>query len=262
MTQRHVDLALLVGIGVLLLALLVLALRAAPEGNAPVTGVAPRTAREGAPPNTPAGMADPASEPTQVTLPEAPGGGGATLGEGQGLESAATSPQTVPERAGSASDRADSAPEPTGADQAASTGTLPAAPGSAAVTGGAVPTAAARTGAAGVGAVGAAPPQGAAQPLERVGFAFGAGSVGACGVPLQPWQHVAVSRDLLERYGCGATVEITLAESVAGRERVVAQVGDTMGAELSGTVNIFVAEDEPAFEYGVTEGTLRPVGSP
>ena len=39
--------------------------------------------------------------------------------------------------------------------------------------------------------------------LSRIGFNFATGQEGACGVPLEPWQHVAVSRDLLAEYGCG-----------------------------------------------------------
>jgi 3D (Asp-Asp-Asp) domain-containing protein len=255
MTQRQLDLALLAGIGVLLLALLVLALRVVPE-DASAVAVAPRASRLerlDAPAET---VGLDITEPAQVTLPEAPGEESVTSEGGQGAESAAAASQIGSEPAGGALDRSASPAGPSGAGQAAPSGAVPRAPGGAAATGGEVLSAA-------DGIVGEAmAPQGAVESLERVGFAFGAGNVGACGVPLQPWQHVAVSRDLLERYGCGATVEITLAESVAGRERVVAQVGDTMGAELTGTVNIFVAEDEPAFEYGVTEGTLRAIGSP
>ncbi len=92
--------------------------------------------------------------------------------------------------------------------------------------------------------------------VERVGFAYATGSEGACGVPLTAWNYVAVSRDLLETYPCGTAVTLTFDDEIAGRGSVTAQVGDTMGAEITDTVNVFVGEDEPALEYGVTRGTL------
>lgn len=97
-----------------------------------------------------------------------------------------------------------------------------------------------------------------AVPIARIGFAYATGTAGACGVPLTAWDYVAVSRDLLETYPCGTAVTLSLEDEVAGRTEVVAQVGDTMGSEITGTVNIFVGEDEPALEYGVTSGTLSP----
>ncbi len=93
-------------------------------------------------------------------------------------------------------------------------------------------------------------------PLERIGFAYATGSEGACGVPLEAWGYVAVSRDLLADFPCGTAVTLALNDEIAGRREVTAQVGDTMGADIVGTVNIFVGEDEPALEYGVTRGTL------
>lgn len=93
-------------------------------------------------------------------------------------------------------------------------------------------------------------------PLERIGFAYATGSEGACGVPLTAWSYVAVSRDLLADFPCGTAVTLTLNDEIAGRREVTAQVGDTMGADIVGTVNIFVGADEPALEYGVTRGTL------
>ena len=93
-------------------------------------------------------------------------------------------------------------------------------------------------------------------PLERVGFAYATGGEGACGVPLEAWAYVAVSRDLLTEFPCGTAVTLSLEDEIAGRREVTAQVGDTMGAEIVATVNIFVGEDEPALEYGVTSGTL------
>ncbi|MEX2541081.1 MAG: hypothetical protein WD314_04705 [Trueperaceae bacterium] len=94
--------------------------------------------------------------------------------------------------------------------------------------------------------------------LERIGFSFVTGGAGACGVVLEPWEHVAVSRELLAAYGCGAEITIVLDDDKGGYDRVDAVIGDTMNPSFSRTVNIYVAEDEPAFEYGLTSGTLRP----
>ena len=63
-----------------------------------------------------------------------------------------------------------------------------------------------------------------------------------------------MSRDLLAEYGCGARVTVTLPEPVNGREEVTAVVADTMGPAAQKTVNIYVAPDEPAFDYGLLEG--------
>ena len=93
-------------------------------------------------------------------------------------------------------------------------------------------------------------------PLERIGFAYATGGEGACGIPLEAWAYVAVSRDLLTEFPCGTAVTLSLDDEIAGRREVTAQVGDTMGADIVDTVNIFVGEDEPALEYGVTSGTL------
>ena len=90
--------------------------------------------------------------------------------------------------------------------------------------------------------------------LARIGFNFATGQEGACGVPLEPWRHVAVSRDLLAEYGCGAQVTVTLPEPINGREEVTATVADTMGPAAQRTVNVYVAPDEPAFDYGLLEG--------
>jgi hypothetical protein len=94
--------------------------------------------------------------------------------------------------------------------------------------------------------------------LERVGFSFVTGGAGACGIVLEPWRHVAVSRELLAAYGCGAEVAITLDDEKNGRRQVDAIVADTMNPSFSRTVNIYVGEDEPALQYGVTSGVLRP----
>lgn len=94
--------------------------------------------------------------------------------------------------------------------------------------------------------------------LQRVGFSFTTGGAGACGIVLEPWEHVAVSRDLLAAYGCGAEVTVELADAVAGRGEVTLVVADTMSPQFSRTANIYVAPDEPANQYGITEGVLRP----
>lgn len=93
--------------------------------------------------------------------------------------------------------------------------------------------------------------------LERIGYSFVTGGAGACGVVLEAWTHVAVSRDLLETYGCGAEVTVTLDDPVDGRTEVAAVIGDTMNPSFSRTVNVYVGEDEPAFDYGLTAGTFR-----
>ena len=94
------------------------------------------------------------------------------------------------------------------------------------------------------------------QELESVGFSFVTGGAGACGVVLEPWEHVAVSRELLADLGCGAEVQIEMADEVGGRTMVNATIGDTMNPSHTMTVNIYVGEDEPAFEYGRTTGVL------
>jgi hypothetical protein len=101
------------------------------------------------------------------------------------------------------------------------------------------------------------PEQGPVQ-LGRVGFSFVTGGAGACGIVLEPWTHVAVSRELLEAYGCGAEVTLTLSDPKDGRTRVGAVVADTMNPSFSRTVNVYVGEDEPALAYGLTTGTIAP----
>ncbi len=93
--------------------------------------------------------------------------------------------------------------------------------------------------------------------LERVGFSYATGAAGACGFELEPWEHVAVSRDMLAAYGCGATVNIRLADEVNGLTEFDAVIGDTMNPVHSRTVNVYVGEDEPALQYGVTSGSLE-----
>lgn len=205
MNQRRLDLALLVGIGVLLAVILGLALSSAPLSAAGdisdpvdrVTAVDADVEPEAEPEST-SGETSAQAELGTATVAEA--------------VEAVTEGETAPVQ----TDEADVA---TVADAAAA---LP------------------------VGSV----------PLERIGFAYATGSEGACGVPLTAWGHVAVSRDLLAAYPCGTAVTLTLDDEIAGRREVTAQVGDTMGAEIVATVNIFVGQDEPALEYGVTSGAL------
>ena len=105
----------------------------------------------------------------------------------------------------------------------------------------------------------AAPPRVLAEgevQLEGVGFSFVTGGAGACGVILEPWEHVAVSRDLLADLGCGASVQIELDDEIGGHRTVNATIGDTMNPSHTLTVNVYVGEDEPAFEYGRTGGVL------
>ncbi|HEX7003963.1 MAG TPA: hypothetical protein VF168_07235 [Trueperaceae bacterium] len=94
--------------------------------------------------------------------------------------------------------------------------------------------------------------------LERIGFSFVTGGAGACGIVLEPWRHIAVSRELLSAYGCGAEVTLSLDDEKGGHQEVEAIIGDTMNPSFSRTVNIYVAQDEPAFQYGITTGVLRP----
>jgi 3D (Asp-Asp-Asp) domain-containing protein len=95
--------------------------------------------------------------------------------------------------------------------------------------------------------------------LPRLGFSFVTGGPGACGVVLEPWTHVAVSRELLAAYGCGARVRVTLDDAAGGVDAFEGVVGDTMNPQFSRTVNVYVAEDEPALEYGVTTGSITPL---
>ena len=93
--------------------------------------------------------------------------------------------------------------------------------------------------------------------LERIGFSFVTGGSGACGVVLEPWRHVAVSRELLESLGCGTEISIGFDSPRGGQEKITAVVGDTMNPSHYRTVNVFVGQEEPALEYGVTSGWLE-----
>lgn len=94
--------------------------------------------------------------------------------------------------------------------------------------------------------------------LERIGFSYVTGGPGACGVVLEAWVHVAVSRDLLAEYGCGAEVLVTLDDPAGGRSEVAGVIGDTMNPSFERTVNVYVGEDEDAFAYGLTTGVFAP----
>lgn len=94
--------------------------------------------------------------------------------------------------------------------------------------------------------------------LERVGFSYVTGGPGACGVVLEAWVHVAVSRDLLAAYGCGTEVLVTLDDPAGGRSEVAGVIGDTMNPSFERTVNVYVGEDEDAFAYGLTTGVFAP----
>lgn len=101
-------------------------------------------------------------------------------------------------------------------------------------------------------------PEGSVE-LGRVGFSYVTGGAGACGVVLEPWQHVAVSRELLDAYGCGAEVTVQLDDETGGRSEFRAVVADTMNPSFSRTVNVYVGEDEPAMQYGLTSGSIEPL---
>jgi hypothetical protein len=94
--------------------------------------------------------------------------------------------------------------------------------------------------------------------LERIGFSYVTGGAGACGVVLEAWVHVAVSRDLLAAYGCGAEVTVVLDDPAGERSEVVGVIGDTMNPSFARTVNVYVGEDEDAFAYGLTTGSFAP----
>lgn len=94
--------------------------------------------------------------------------------------------------------------------------------------------------------------------LDRIGFSFVTGGAGACGIVLEPWRHVAVSRDILALYPCGTRISIRMDEMVAERQYFTAIVADSMNPSNSKTVNIYVGQAEPALQYGVQDGQLIP----
>lgn len=214
MTQRQLDLALLAGIGVLLVVILILALSGAPTSAAgdisdPVDRVNATALEAG-------DAAEPASEPTPAVAT------GDTAAGAVGNPEETTTAQDAAE-AVAVEETFSAQSDESGAALQAETSVAPPVDG---------------------------------VRLERIGFAYATGSEGACGVPLEAWGYVAVSRDLLTDFPCGTAVTLTLDDEINGRREVTAQVGDTMGADITDTVNIFVGQDEPALEYGVTGGTL------
>lgn len=98
-----------------------------------------------------------------------------------------------------------------------------------------------------------------AGPLQRMSFALvdEDGTTGACGIALEPWRHVAVSRDLLEAYGCGAELTLVFDDDRAGRERATVVIADTMNPSHSRTINIFVSPDDDALRHGVLAGEFE-----
>ncbi|MBA2668051.1 MAG: hypothetical protein H0U69_13565, partial [Trueperaceae bacterium] len=109
------------------------------------------------------------------------------------------------------------------------------------------------------GAAGAPPVPAGTVAVERLGFSFVTGGPGACGMVLEAWTHVAVSRELLAEYGCGARVRVTLDEPAGGRDVFEGVIGDTMNPQFARTLNVYVGVDEPAFEYGLSSGTITPL---
>ena len=222
MNQRQLDLALLAGIGVLLALILILALSSAPSAAGDISDPVERVSDARAAAETDG--AETFSEPNDAATDDATDSAdGTTVDEAQA--DTAVPETATPETA------APDTPEATAPDATAAEAVAASEADAAAVLTGSV-------------------------TLERVGFAYATGSEGACGVPLEAWAYVAVSRDLLTEFPCGTAVTLSLNDEIAGRREVTAQVGDTMGAEIAGTVNVFVGEDEPALEYGVTGGTL------
>ena len=258
MNQRTVDLALLIGIGVLLVAILVLALSAAPM-------------RGGSADNPPGAetQGDAATQlgaPSEASPDEQPGEDVAAQPDTQSdtqSQQDVTAVDVTPEDAASGDE--EGTPEAAQADVQAvdpsAADTLNEQTSGADIQ----PNTDAET-QVGEGAedvqADAAPTEEASAPagevnLNRVGFAFITAETGACSIPLEPWRQVAVSRDLLAQYGCGAAITLNLADTVNGAQQVTAQIADTMNPSFERTVNIFVGEEEPALEYGITTGTLQ-----
>ncbi len=258
MNQRQIDLALLAGIGVLLIAILVLALSAAPMRGASADNP-PNTENTGQSETTTADNS-PSAEDTDQAESEAQGGGAQNPSEEVSAVDV-TSEETDAEAAAqeSAEDDVQAVqPDEAQADAEAATGEENPGEAQSAEQAGEETSdqAAATDEPQETAAQEQAAPTGAVN-LDRVGFAFITAESGACSIPLQPWRQVAVSRDLLAQYGCGATITLDLADTVNGNQQVTAQIADTMNPSFERTVNIFVAEEEPALEYGVTTGTLQ-----
>lgn len=102
------------------------------------------------------------------------------------------------------------------------------------------------------------PVESGAFTLERIGFSAVTGGVGACNVILEPWKHIAVSRDIRATHPCGSSLTIQLDSAVAGRQSFTGIVADTMNPSKTKTVNVYVESQELALSYGVNGGTLEP----
>ena len=94
--------------------------------------------------------------------------------------------------------------------------------------------------------------------LERIGFSSVTGGVGACNVVLEPWKHIAVSRDIRETYPCGSELTVRLETPIDGRNSFTGIVADTMNPSKVKTVNVYVETQELALEYGINDGLLEP----
>jgi 3D (Asp-Asp-Asp) domain-containing protein len=166
------------------------------------------------------------------------------------------SPPPAPARSVDAATGADAAPA---AAESAEPTTPPSDAATASTAASEPTTAAAVPAAAAAAAAAAAPPRvlpSGVLALERVGFSYANGASGACGFVLEAWTHVAVSRDLLAEYGCGAEVRVTLDDPAGGRSEMLGIIGDTMNPSFTRTVNVYISTDEDAFAYGLTEGTF------
>ena len=100
-------------------------------------------------------------------------------------------------------------------------------------------------------------PEGAIE-LERIGFSYVTGSVGACNITLEPWKHIAVSRDIRETYPCGSELTVRFETPIDGRSSFSGIVADTMNPSKVKTVNVYVETQELALAYGITDGILEP----
>ena len=201
--------------------------------------------RPAAPAATPPAQTAPAAPPQQ-SLPSPPGAAGVVPVDPN--DSAATNGAVTPPDAPAPGA---SLVEPVAPDAPAQA--TPASPATPATD--PLPPEAGRT----VPAAEAAPVPSGTVGLERVGFSYVTGGAGACGIVLEPWQHIAVSRELLDAYGCGAQVTVTLDDPADGRSSFTGVVADTMNPQFSRTANVYVGTDEDAFAYGLTSGSIAPL---
>jgi hypothetical protein len=249
MRSRAIDIALLLGL---------VAVAGAIMWTLFNLGGGPRVAPSPAP-ASPAAPADPGGDPGRV-VPVAPGGGpdGGQAPGGQGLgqdpdaqEPDAQEPAPGAPAVGAPDADAPGAQAPGDAQAAADDPDVDAD--------GPAPDAAPVPGQPAGGADAAPPVPTGTVDVDRLGFSFVTGGPGACGLVLEAWTHVAVSRELLAAYGCGARVRVTLDDAAGDRSSFEGVVGDTMNPQFARTVNVYVGEDEPALEYGVTSGTITPL---